>query len=254
MSSPCSSWGACPCGQAERREGDPVVIAGGPCVFNPLPMAPFFDAIVIGEGEEVISEIADVLLQAKQKGLRREGVLERLSGIAGLFVPSVFREGTKIRKRIIADLDRWLLPRKARRAADEHDPRPHHPRDRPGLHAGVPVLPGGDGLAAREGAQPLDASHHGRSGPQGHGVRRDHASVSELRRLLADRAAPEGADGPVQRAPGRPGAPVASRGDPEPGAHRADPQGPQDELYHCPRGRDPAPAGRSSTRETPRRI
>jgi radical SAM family uncharacterized protein/radical SAM-linked protein len=97
---------------SERREGDPVVIAGGPCVFNPLPMAPFFDAIVIGEGEEVISEIADVLLQAKQNGLRREGVLERLSGIAGVFVPSVFREGTKIRKRIIPDLDRWMLPAK----------------------------------------------------------------------------------------------------------------------------------------------
>jgi len=63
-----------------------------------------------------------------------------------------------------------------------------------GCTSGVPVLPGGDGLAAREGAQSIDASHHGRSGPQGHGVRRDHASVSELRRLLADRAAPEGAD------------------------------------------------------------
>ncbi|HTZ38561.1 MAG TPA: TIGR03960 family B12-binding radical SAM protein [Syntrophales bacterium] len=96
----------------ERREGDPVVIAGGPCAFNPLPMAPFFDAIVIGEGEEVISEIADMLLQAKQKGLARRESLERLSEIPGIFVPSVYREGTKIRKRIIADLDRWLLPTK----------------------------------------------------------------------------------------------------------------------------------------------
>ncbi len=65
--------GGVPLRASDRREGDPVVIAGGPCVFNPLPMAPFFDAIVIGEGEEVISEIADVLLQAKQKGLRRAG-------------------------------------------------------------------------------------------------------------------------------------------------------------------------------------
>ena len=102
--------GGVPLRANERRGGDPVVIAGGPCVFNPLPMAPFFDAIVIGEGEEVISEIADVLLQAKQKGLRREGMLERLSEIAGVFVPSVFREGMKIRKRIIPDLDRWLFP------------------------------------------------------------------------------------------------------------------------------------------------
>jgi radical SAM family uncharacterized protein/radical SAM-linked protein len=104
--------GGVPLRSSNRRDGDPVVVAGGPCVFNPLPMAPFFDAIVIGEGEEVISEIADVLLQAKRKGLRREEILERLSGIAGVFVPSVFREGTKIRKRVIADLDRWLLPMK----------------------------------------------------------------------------------------------------------------------------------------------
>ncbi len=104
--------GGVPLRARERREGDPVVIAGGPCVFNPLPMAPFFDAIAIGEGEEVISEIAGVLLEAKQKGLARKEVLERLSGIAGLFVPSVFREGTRIRKRIIPDLDRWLLPLK----------------------------------------------------------------------------------------------------------------------------------------------
>ncbi len=104
--------GGVPLRSSDRREGDPIVIAGGPCVFNPLPIAPFFDAIVIGEGEEVISEIADVLLQAKQKGLRREDVLERLSGVAGIFVPSVFRKGMRIRKRVIPDLDRWLLPLK----------------------------------------------------------------------------------------------------------------------------------------------
>jgi radical SAM family uncharacterized protein/radical SAM-linked protein len=102
--------GGVPLRASNRREGDPVVIAGGPCVFNPLPMAPFFDAVVIGEGEEVISEIAEVLLQAKQRGLRRKEVLERLSGVAGVFVPSVFRTGMRIRKRIIPDLDRWLLP------------------------------------------------------------------------------------------------------------------------------------------------
>ena len=44
--------GGIPLRARDRRDGDPVVIAGGPCAFNPLPMTPFFDALVIGEGEE----------------------------------------------------------------------------------------------------------------------------------------------------------------------------------------------------------
>ncbi len=104
--------GGVPLRSRNRRQGDPFVIAGGPCAFNPMPMAPFFDAIVIGEGEEVISEIADLLLRAKERGFQREETLERLSEIAGVFVPAVYREGTTIRKRVIPDLNRWLLPLK----------------------------------------------------------------------------------------------------------------------------------------------
>ena len=102
--------GGIPLRARDRRDGDPVVIAGGPCAFNPLPMTPFFDALVIGEGEEVISEIASVMLAAREQGLRRAGVLERLAGLQGLFVPSLQREGGRVRKRIVADLDRWLFP------------------------------------------------------------------------------------------------------------------------------------------------
>ena len=64
--------GGVPLRASDRRQGDPVVIAGGPCVFNPLPMAPFFDAIAIGEGEEVISEIADGAPSGKTKGARAQ--------------------------------------------------------------------------------------------------------------------------------------------------------------------------------------
>ena len=104
--------GGIPLRAKDRRDGDPIVIAGGPCAFNPLPMAPFFDALVIGEGEEAISEIAEVLLRAKEKGLRRADALERLAALEGLFVPSLHREGMRVRKRVIADLNRWLHPLK----------------------------------------------------------------------------------------------------------------------------------------------
>lgn len=102
--------GGVPLRAKDRREGDPIVIAGGPCAFNPLPMAPFFDAFVIGEGEEVISEIADVLLAAKEKNRRRAEILERLGVLGGLFVPSMHRQGSRVRKRLVADLDRWHHP------------------------------------------------------------------------------------------------------------------------------------------------
>jgi len=104
--------GGVPLRAKDRRDGDPVVIAGGPCAFNPLPMAPFFDALVVGEGEEVISEIAGVFLRAKQRGLQRAEVLERLAALGGLYVPSLHRGGQRVRKRVIADLDRWPLPLK----------------------------------------------------------------------------------------------------------------------------------------------
>jgi len=95
---------------ASRREDDPLVIAGGPCSFQPAPMAPFCDAFVIGEGEEVVLEIAGVIGEGKRKGWRREERLERLSDLAGVYVPSIHRGHEKISKRIVANLDEWPLP------------------------------------------------------------------------------------------------------------------------------------------------
>lgn len=83
----------------ERSDGMPIVIAGGPGAFNPEPMAPFFDAIVVGDGETVILDIADVLIAAKDSGashgsgsgVSRRTVLERLAGVRGVYVPSLYR-------------------------------------------------------------------------------------------------------------------------------------------------------------------
>lgn len=87
----------------ERDDKQPLVIGGGPCASNPLPLSPFFDAILIGEGEEVIEEIAEVIKSEKyikpnnnstdkRRFLSREEVLRKLSVIKGLYVPLIHDE------------------------------------------------------------------------------------------------------------------------------------------------------------------
>ncbi|MCK5340193.1 MAG: B12-binding domain-containing radical SAM protein, partial [Desulfobulbaceae bacterium] len=58
---------------AERDSDAPLVIAGGPCAFHPEPVADFFDAILLGDGEEAILEIADCVCESKEAGLDRAG-------------------------------------------------------------------------------------------------------------------------------------------------------------------------------------
>ncbi|SEM56372.1 radical SAM-linked protein/radical SAM family uncharacterized protein [Syntrophus gentianae] len=101
--------GGIPLRCADRTQDDPLIIAGGPCTFNPAPMAPFIDAFVIGEGEEVISEIAAALREAKARGYDRERKLEQLAAIPGIYVPALF-SGSRVRKRIVSDLDSWPVP------------------------------------------------------------------------------------------------------------------------------------------------
>ncbi len=75
---------------ADRNDAHPLVLGGGSCAFNPEPVADFFDAIVLGDGEEVIIEIADLLLGAKKEGLARAAVLDRLAAVRGVYVPALF--------------------------------------------------------------------------------------------------------------------------------------------------------------------
>ena len=94
-----------PLHRKERRDEDPLIIAGGPCTFNPVPMSPFIDAFAIGEGEELIVEIASTIMAGKDKGYRREQILENLAQIESLYVPSVHQENKIIRKRIVSNLN-----------------------------------------------------------------------------------------------------------------------------------------------------
>ena len=74
---------------AERGELDPIIIAGGPCAtFNPIPLAKFVDAFVIGEGEVVMPPLLDTIYAAKSEGLTRSDILKKLSEVDGVYVPA----------------------------------------------------------------------------------------------------------------------------------------------------------------------
>ncbi|MCL1798285.1 MAG: TIGR03960 family B12-binding radical SAM protein [Eggerthellaceae bacterium] len=75
----------------KRSDADPLIIAGGPCAFNPEPFAPFFDAFVIGEGEEAVCEVLLCHRRLKAKGLTRGEALQAIAAIPGCYVPSLYR-------------------------------------------------------------------------------------------------------------------------------------------------------------------
>ncbi len=79
---------------ADRREEDPIVVAGGPCMNNPEPIADFFDAMVIGDGEQAIVDICSAIEDAKRKKIPRSGLLKILSSINGVYVPSLYEVET----------------------------------------------------------------------------------------------------------------------------------------------------------------
>lgn len=75
---------------ADRDERYPLVIAGGSCALNPEPMADFFDLFVIGEGEEVLLELVDVIRSAKRSGTEKEALLRQMAAIPGIYVPRFY--------------------------------------------------------------------------------------------------------------------------------------------------------------------
>ena len=115
----------------DRGEDIPIIIGGGPCVFNSEPIADFFDLINVGEGEEVLVEICHLYNKMKDEGTyTRAGFLREASHIEGVYIPSLYEvsyngDGTireyrpmypdvprKVRKRIIEDLDKAPYPDK----------------------------------------------------------------------------------------------------------------------------------------------
>jgi len=119
--------GGLPLLASDRGAPFPLVIAGGPCAYNPEPLAPFFDAVLLGDGEEAVLEIARAVREAKKKGENKAQLLERLSAIEGVYIPSFFEpqyahDGTlsaiiplkpgysSVRRRFLTDLDAAPYP------------------------------------------------------------------------------------------------------------------------------------------------
>ena len=82
--------GSIPLLSEERDESFPLILAGGPCAYNPEPLAPFFDAVLLGDGEEAVLEIARAVRDSKRSGENKTQLLERLSVIAGVYIPAFF--------------------------------------------------------------------------------------------------------------------------------------------------------------------
>lgn len=122
--------GRVPIWARERGEHDPLVIGGGPCSYNPEPVADFFDLFNIGEGEEMLPEIVELYIAMRDEGsYTRAAFLHRAAAtIPGVYVPSLYdvtynENGTVraytprypdvpavVTKRIVTDLDKGLYP------------------------------------------------------------------------------------------------------------------------------------------------
>lgn len=85
-------------GDRPTWEDGPLLLAGGPGCGNPMPMAPFFDAFILGDGEDVLVEILDAIRQGKRLGLAKPALLAQLAAIRGVFVPGL---STRAEKRLV---------------------------------------------------------------------------------------------------------------------------------------------------------
>lgn len=128
----CLDLARIPLRSAQRGEEHPLVLAGGHAVTNPEPIAPFVDAVVIGDGEEAVADITAAVRRHQKSGAIRADLLESLAAINGVYVPSLYNfvhpVGTMasghsvepvpgsnaprhVDKRTIADLDALPYPR-----------------------------------------------------------------------------------------------------------------------------------------------
>ncbi len=83
--------GQIPLRSADRGEEMPIVIAGGPCAFNPEPLAPFIDVFLVGDGEHAIVEMTRLVKQMRLQGASRQQIIHALAKVDGCYVPSLYQ-------------------------------------------------------------------------------------------------------------------------------------------------------------------
>ncbi len=114
----------------QRKEEDPIICAGGPCAYNPEPLADFIDFFYIGEGEVMLNQILDLYKKNKQNGGTRHQFLEKLLSVEGVYVPKFYKVSyketgeiasfiplhpkakTKITKQVVEQFDKNHYPSK----------------------------------------------------------------------------------------------------------------------------------------------
>jgi radical SAM family uncharacterized protein/radical SAM-linked protein len=111
---------------SERGQNFPLVIAGGGGTFNAEPMAPFLDLIVVGDGEEILVQILEVIKEGKAAGLSKGEILYQLRTYPGVYIPAyfdtsaesphilvpVYSDYTRVEKCIVSDLNKVIFPTK----------------------------------------------------------------------------------------------------------------------------------------------
>ncbi len=107
---------------------DPVVLGGGPGAMNPEPVAPFFDALVLGDGEEAILEVADLVRDWRAAGGGRQELWQALDGVEGVYVPALFAMNFDPEGRLMEVVPRGRRSRVSRRVLADLDSVPLSPR------------------------------------------------------------------------------------------------------------------------------
>ena len=127
----CIDLAGVPVQSVQRHDSDPLIGAGGHCTYNPEPLADFVDFVVLGDGEEAVGDVTDVLADWKTSGRPggRSGILRALARVPGVYVPSMYEAvydrgrlaaveprypdvPAVVEKRTVADLADWPYPKR----------------------------------------------------------------------------------------------------------------------------------------------